>query len=321
MQKILVQAPRSIENILLAFPFFIKLKENYPDAKIYVVVDSGLEECLELLPYKVDIYPLPKRLNTIPGIHKFAVNVKDIFNIEYFFDLAMDHKGALMGFSFRAKNRFGTNEGMKKFLYTDKIEPFSEFITLDERYISLLSKSLENPIGDFFISAPELNKESNVVPLFESEVSVDFFLLKNCNLPFSFWKKVIMMMDSGRAVIWDQKNLELWQAFKSSGESKVELIIQGEVSGLSSLRELVPKSHYILTDDFSFAQATYFYEKRPFLFSNSDIIFSRSKYFSNVENIILLDENDPVSLMTYGEKKEISVPSEVVDYILETMNV
>jgi hypothetical protein len=321
MQKILVQAPRSSENILLAFPFFIKLKESYPEAKIYVVVDSGLEENLELLPFKVEIYPLPQRLNSIPGIHKFAVNVKDIFNIELFFDLAMDHKGALTGFSFRAKRRFGVNEGIKKVMYTNKVNPFSDTVSLDERFINILNLSLENPISDFFFSAPDLKNDSNVVQLFEKEVNVDFFLIKNSSLPFSVWKNIILMMDSGRAVVWDQENLELWQALKSSGESKVELIIQGEVSGLSFLREIVPKSHFILTDDFSFAQSTYFFEKRSFLFSDSNFEFSKSKYFSNIENIILLEDNDPVSLMTYGEKKDISVPSEVVDYILETMNI
>lgn len=320
MQKILVQAPRSRENILLSFPFFMKLRESFPSAIIYVVIDSGLEENIELLPFKVEIYPLPERLNTLPGIHKFAVNVKDVFNIEYFFDLAMDRKGALTGFSFRAKNRIGVNEGIKRLMYTDRVEPFSQTMSLDERYINLLNKSLKNPIEDFFFSAPDLNKNENVIPLFEKEVTVDFFLLKNTDLPFGLWKKIILMMDGGRAVIWDHENLELWQALKSSGESKVELIIQGEASGLSLLRELVPKAHYTLTDDFALAQSTYFYEKRSFLFSDSDFEFSKSKYFSNIENIILLEDNDPVALMTYGEKKEISVPSEVVDYILETMN-
>jgi hypothetical protein len=321
MKKLLVQAPRSRELILLAFPFFMKLKELNNDAKIYTVVDSGLEETLELLPFKIEIYPLPKRLNSVAGIHKFAVNVKDIFNIDEFYDLALDHKGALTGFSFRAKKRFGVDQGIKKLMYTDKLKPFSDSISFDERYIQLLNLSLDKPVSDFFYSSPEIVKEeSNVIKLFD-EGSNDFFLLRNTGLSFDFWKKIIKMMDRGRVVIWDMENVDKWQMLKSDGELKVELIIQGEVTGLSFLRELVVKSSFVLTDDKLFAQSCYFFEKRPFLFSNESIEFSQSKYFSNIENIIQVEGDDPVSIMTYGEEKDVVVASEVVDYICETMNI
>ncbi|WP_127717701.1 glycosyltransferase family 9 protein [Halobacteriovorax sp. HLS] len=320
MHKILVQSPRTKDEIILSFPFFIKLKEKYPESRIYVIVDSGLEEILELLPFKVEIYPLPQKLNTVAGIHKFAVNVKDIFNIELFFDLALDHKGALTGFSFRARKRIGPLEGVKKFLYTDKIEPRSATTSLDEYFVELLNKSLEEPVEDFFFSVPDLTQNENVINLF-SEDKVDFFLLRNTALSFDFWKDILMLMDKGRVVIWDQNNIEQWHMLKSSGNLKVELIIQGEVSGLSFLRDLVIKSEFVLTDDICFAQSTYFYEKRSFLFANEEVQFSNTKYFSNVENIILLENEDPISLMTFGQKKELTVPSQVVDYIYETMNI
>ena len=320
MKKILVQAPRNINLIISSFPFFIKLREMNRDSIIYVVVDSGLEESLELLPFKVQIYPLPERLNTVAGIHKFAVNVKDIFNVDEFFDLALDHKGAVLGLSFRCKKRFGIDEGMRKLLYTDRASSFSSSMSYDERFITLLNLSLEKPIEDFFFSSPESTKDSNVIKLFDEDPE-SFFLLYNKNLSFEFWKKIILMMDAGRVIIWDMENVEKWKLFKSSRESKVELIIQGETEGLSSIRQIVPKTSFVVTDDICLAHACYFFNKRSFLFADKNMSFLNSRYFSNVENVIEVEGEDPVAVSTYGQRKEIMVSSEVVDYIVEFMNI
>ncbi|OUR98941.1 hypothetical protein A9Q84_05885 [Halobacteriovorax marinus] len=319
MEKFLIQSPREKENILLTFPFFIQLKEKFPDAQINVIVNKGLEEHFELLPFKVNIYPLPERLDSLTGIHKFAVNVTDVFNIDYFFDLARDPKGAFTGMSFRSKIRVGEDKGLKKFLYTKKIEYSEIEVPFDELTVKYLNSILETDLPDFFYSAPEIEKlDDNVVKLFD-EGDSSFFLLKNNDLSFEVWKELLLLMESGRVVIWDMKNLDQWREFKADPKLKVELIIQGEVAGLSFLRELLPKCTYVLTDDDFLAHVSYFYQKRSFLFSPSDLKRVNSKFFSNVEDMIHMEDGDVVEIYKFGEKKDIKVMDEVLDFIHDVM--
>lgn len=319
MEKFLIQSPREKDKILLTFPFFLQLQSKFPNAQINVIVDKGLEEYYELLPFKVKIYPLPERLNSLTGIHKFAVNVKDVFNIDYFFDFAMDSKGAFTGVSFRSKVRVGERLGAKKLLYTNKIEVDSKGIPFDELTLKYLNSILDEEVSDFFYSAPEIEeRDDNVVKLF-NEGDQSFFLLKNSDLSFEVWKNLLLLMDRGRVVIWDMKNLEKWQEFKSDERLKVDLIIQGEVVGLSFLRELLPKCSYCLTDDSFLAHVSYFYNKRSFLFSPSNLKRINSKYFSSVEDIIHMDQDDVVEIYKFGEKKEVRVMDEVLDFIHNVM--
>lgn len=320
-KKFLIQAPRTREGIMTLFPFFIKLYERFENAEVNVVVDKGLEEVLDLLPQKVRVYTLPEGMNTVLGIHKFAVNVTDIFNIDYFFDFAFDLKGALTGFYFRSKERVGENLAFKRVLYNRRMEAAQNFSPLDLVSINYLNSILENEIEDFFYKLPEneeVKEESNVHQLFEDK-RPNFFLIKNSEKDFELWKELLLLMDNGIAVVWDMKNLEKWKEFKSHDDLKVELIIQGEVSGQSFLPELVNKSQYVLTDDKCFAHACIFYEKRAFLFCEDDYQIIHSNYFSNVEDLIITEDSDVVEIFKGGKKKEVRVMDEVLDLIHDVM--
>ncbi|GEM_PF-4158297 len=319
--KFLIQGPRDRDKVVSLFPFFMKLNEYFPEAEVNVVIDKGLEDVLELLPHKVRVYPLPESLNTIVGIHKFAVNVTDVFNVDYFFDFSFDYKGALTGFCFRAKNRIGENSGGKRLLYTKKMEIASNLTALDLISINYLNSILEKDMDDFFYQLPEkiaVEEESNVYQLFE-DTKPNFFLLKNSEKNFELWKELLLLMDSGTVVIWDMKNLNFWQEFKSDENLKVELIIQGEVEGQSFLPELIKKAEYVITDDKPLAHACIFYEKRAFLFSEDNYTRIQSNYFSNVEDLIITEENDVVEIFKDGKKKEIRVMDEVLDLIHDVM--
>ncbi|WP_372654601.1 glycosyltransferase family 9 protein [Halobacteriovorax sp.] len=319
--KFLIQGPRDRDKVVSLFPFFIKLNELFPDAEVNVIIDKGLEDVLELLPHKVRIYPLPADLNTIVGIHKFAVNVTDVFNIDHFFDFSFDYKGALTGFCFRAKNRVGENSGGKRLLYTKKMDIAASSAALDSISINYLNTVLDKEMNDFFYKLPESEDnqaESNVHQLFETE-KPNFFLLKNTDKDFELWKEFLLLMESGIAVIWDMKNLSLWQEFKSDENLKVELIIQGEVEGQSFLPELIKKSEYVITDDKSLAHACIFFEKRAFLFSEDSYTRIHSNYFSSVEDLIITEDNDVVEIFKDGKKKEIRVMDEVLDLIHDVM--
>ena len=318
--KFLIQGPRDKEKLVSLFPFFIKLDELFPEAEVNVIVDKGLEDILELLPHKVRVYPLPETLNSVIGIHKFAVNVRDVFNIDHFFDFSFDFKGALTGFCFRAKNRVGEDSGGKRLLYTTKVESSGTSTPIDLVSIKYLNTILESDVEDFFYQLPETEdqEESNVHQLFE-EVKPHFFLIKNTDKGFDLWKELILLMDSGTAVVWDMKNLSLWQELKSHRDLKVELIIQGEVEGLSFLPELINKSEYILTDDKYFAHACLFYEKRAFLFCEDNYTRINSNYFSNVDDLIITEDCDVIEIFKSGKKKSVRVMDEILDLIHDVM--
>jgi len=142
LHKILVKAPEKKDEIILSFPFFLKLREEFPENEINVIIEEGSKELLQYLDLGLRIFEIPKKEKNLLGIHRYAVNQSSIFNIDKFYDLENSLFSSFIGFSFRAKQRYGLPQKWSKYFINNPVitpeEPSKDlfFLKLLDRYIS-----------------------------------------------------------------------------------------------------------------------------------------------------------------------------------------
>jgi len=79
-------------------------------------------------------------------MHHFAYNLKFVFNIDIYFDLAEDFPGAYLGYAFKAKKRVGYKaEKLKDRIFTNVYQK-KDSVHKTHEYVNLLSSYLEEEI-------------------------------------------------------------------------------------------------------------------------------------------------------------------------------
>lgn len=95
-QRILIVKPSSIGDIIHSLPFLKAIKEIYPEAELYWLVNRGFEKILEGNPDLNGIIPFDRsiwRYNPIRGIRNFLEMVKHLRALR--FDIVFDLQGLL----------------------------------------------------------------------------------------------------------------------------------------------------------------------------------------------------------------------------------
>ena len=124
LNKILVYAPRTLLGISYAFPFLINLRRAFPKAEINIITHPKFKNLFQLVPgekFRCHDYD-ELQYSGMMQIHKYSVNLLDVFNIDLYFSLESNFTGAFMGFTFQAKERFGLKKQMSDLFYTHKLE-------------------------------------------------------------------------------------------------------------------------------------------------------------------------------------------------------
>ncbi|MCK5882088.1 MAG: hypothetical protein KAG61_00245 [Bacteriovoracaceae bacterium] len=121
-KKVLIRSSADNAENLLCFPLLHALRNAFEGLEIDVLVDEGNFNVFKLLPFKVNCYEVPKKKSSFAGIHHFSYNLNEVFNVDYFFDLKGDFKGAFFGITFNAHERIGFATGFNKFFLTKKVE-------------------------------------------------------------------------------------------------------------------------------------------------------------------------------------------------------
>ncbi|MDI6744872.1 MAG: glycosyltransferase family 9 protein [Thermodesulfovibrionales bacterium] len=127
IKKILVIKLRHIGDVLLSVPVFRALRENFPEAHIAALVNSGTEEVLESSPFIKEIIAFDRSIKRMRFPQKY---IKEISFLKMMrrkgFDMAIDLTGgdraAIISFVSGAAYRLAhdTRDGFKgkKYLYT-----------------------------------------------------------------------------------------------------------------------------------------------------------------------------------------------------------
>jgi heptosyltransferase-3 len=132
VEKILIIKLRHIGDVLLSFPVFRALRENFPDAHISVLVNKGTEKVLTGNPFINEIIVFERDIKKMNHFKKYAEELSFLKCIQKKrFDMTIDLTGgdraAIISFISGARYRLGwkSKKGFigKKYLYTHLSEP------------------------------------------------------------------------------------------------------------------------------------------------------------------------------------------------------
>ncbi|MFH1322507.1 MAG: glycosyltransferase family 9 protein [Methanobacteriota archaeon] len=127
IKKILVIKLRHIGDVLLSVPVFRALRENFPEAHIAALVNSGTEEVLETSPFITEIIAFDRSIKKMNFVHRYTKEISFLKMIRRKgFDMAVDLTGgdraAIISFVSGAAYRLvhDIREGFwgKRYLYT-----------------------------------------------------------------------------------------------------------------------------------------------------------------------------------------------------------
>lgn len=170
IKKILVIKLRHIGDVLLISPTIRALKENFPEAEVSVLVNSGTEEVLSGLPAISDLMVFDRKIKKLPGLQKYLKELQFYREIRSKrFDMTVDLTGgdraALVSFISGARYRIGLDPGRRGFagkrrLYTHHASPDNRkhMVLQNLDIIRQFGIKTENMDVDFFI--PEAARES-----------------------------------------------------------------------------------------------------------------------------------------------------------------
>ncbi|MBA3070685.1 MAG: glycosyltransferase family 9 protein, partial [Nitrospirae bacterium] len=127
IKKILVIKLRHIGDVLLSVPVFRALRENFPEAHIAALVNSGTEEVLETSPFITEIIAFDRSIKKMNFVHRYTKEISFLKMMRRKgFDMAVDLTGgdraAIISFVSGAAYRLvhDIREGFwgKRYLYT-----------------------------------------------------------------------------------------------------------------------------------------------------------------------------------------------------------
>jgi len=127
IKKILVIKLRHIGDVLMSVPVFRALRENFPDAHIAALVNSGTEEALDSSPFINEIIAFDRSIKRMNLLQKYTKEISVLRMIRRKgFDMAVDltsgDRAAIISFvsgaSYRLAHDTRGGFGGKKYLYT-----------------------------------------------------------------------------------------------------------------------------------------------------------------------------------------------------------
>ena len=231
ISKILIFVPKNLTELTASIPFFHVLHENFPEAQIQAIVTKETEKFVQSFTFEIESFVYDDTEMNLPGIHKYAVNKVDIFNIDLFFDLEGTLKSSFLGFSFRSKSRVGFEKGMNKFLLTHRVGLIDSYRP-DRKYLGLLENYLEVSLSDKKVIGSEKVKKGREDNAEELINLPPYFLIHSADIleHREFWYDFFRFFDGQHFVIWfepflgEEKLLETESFLKTlESENKYEL--------------------------------------------------------------------------------------------------
>ncbi len=320
MKKILVRAPDDQESVILTFPFMHALREEFPNDQIHVIGSEEVWELYRFLPFELFLYPFPLRKNTLPGIHHYAYNLHDVFNIDIYFDLIDDFKSAFMGFAFRAKERMGSDEGLKKYLLTKRLAP-KFYSSCDKRAMDLLKTHTGKDYSEFKVFGSEIALLKGAINPYILILIDD---LKNDENKRKLLHLFLDSFERQKVIFWNYENddyleAEARQSFFSSlvdhnpGNNDYEFL---KSSNYKHLTQLLLASKGTFCDQSWKAQLGAYLGIDTFYWG--DKVLSPSPYFKFSPSTMIM-KNDKVGMLSLEEAKQFESIDSLVDYLHELL--
>lgn len=295
------------EEMVGLFPFLNFIVTNLPQSKISVILDEENIYPSEWFFNNVKIYNIPRNKSEgVFGVHHFAANLHEVFNVDYFFDFINDFHSAFIGLAFKAKKKIGLAGGPKSYFYSHTIPSFNE-MCCDQKFFDVLQFVDELKNATPFSIDIRPKKEFGRVLLDLTNFKDDLFLQRMI--------EVAKIIELPKLLYIPKESLDDFE--HDLNEHIKELKNLGEFYSEPASKFIENLDHFdiLVTDNSLVAQFAQLKTVMPILISNIDTHLSSVKYMSRY---IVEAKFDNTELVKYGinEEKEIRIPSELFDYLL-----
>jgi len=146
VRKILVRFPNWLGDLVMSLGFYRKLKEAFPDAKVYAITKAEISELLYLFGKFEKVFGFSKTIyRGLMGIYRFSLSIKDDYDV--YFSLPDSFSSAILGFLSGSKERVGYKAELRDFLLTKSYKK-PENMHRVEAYAYLLKDFHKNPLYD-----------------------------------------------------------------------------------------------------------------------------------------------------------------------------
>lgn len=319
LTKILIRAPKEIGNSATTYPLIHQLKDEYPDSQIHIIVCEGQEHFYEVFPFEIFTYAYDEEENSIPAIHKFAVNLNDIFNIDIFIDLVGSFKSSFLGFSFKAKSRIGYATGFNKLMLTHKIEPFTTYRP-DKIPLNLLESYTKKDFSSLRITGKETTENLKTKNIEELVKLPPYFFINSQNIldQPEFWNDFFRFFEDQYFVIWfdSEKGEEEFENFskyfKGLAQNNIYLIKTGPRELFIKL--LVHSIGY-LTDDLDWTYIANYLGIKTYVLVKQATDLPFMEHFEDAPVLIEMLDGIPVKWIGPEESKPIETVDRLVNIL------
>jgi len=316
VKTFLIKGPLTDEEVVSSFPLIHLIKEGNPDVKISIVLDEGQNNLYNFLSFKVDVFFLPESKSNLMGVHHFAVNLLEVFNVDVFIDLENSLKSSFLGFSFKAKHKLGYKKGMNSIFLSHKLEGDDKKSNdnPDEKYLKLFCSFLDKDYPDykvktFFEKKSNLDESKNREILVVLSNTVDYKneLIK-LFLEFEEKKFAISLINKVNLIDGGDFLKEL-KAHNSSNS-----FISKNFMTYSELQDGLVESAIVITDIEWVSFISAYLGRDSFLLSRNNKDMPKFKYFESSPMRIAF-ETGFINLNMEKENQKISDIKGLVDFI------
>ncbi|EQC49748.1 hypothetical protein [Bacteriovorax sp. DB6_IX] len=306
MLNILIRVEGSDKEFTSVLPLVRAILASSDDNRVNIITDECYKVPSEWMPKRCYVFNIPDdKKGTVFGVHHFAANLHDVFNVDYFVDFVNDFHSAFLGLNFKAKKKIGLQGGPKTYLYNISMEAFTGMF-LDQKKLSVLQH------------IPEV-KES-AISYWEAS-------------PVKEFENAIIDLSSINDPIYKQRVLRLTEAFediKLFGYVPLEMDADFDHPELAEKLELftidkkeilenIERFQLVISDSMLFSQLAMMKGRRSFIILEEDQNIETWSQMSSTLGILKFEGHD---LVKYGidEEKEMRVLSELEDYIINYYN-
>lgn len=307
MINFLIRIRGNAKEIVGLYPLLFTILKQNQQNKINIIVDEEYDHNQLCLPRGVRTYQIPKsKVDGVFGVHHFAANLHDVFNVDYFIDYICDFHSAFIGLAFKAKKRIGLSGGPKSYFYTHTMESFSGLFD-DEKYLSVRKYIPEIENLEIFEIKSEPVKEYNIC-LFDLEKFSDEKYLKRISSLFEIFDlPKFFYVPEHLENLYHEETAEILGMIRASGQVFSEKF--------EELSNKIDTFEIIFTDNYLFAIFCHMQNRRVLFMCDESFSIPNCRYIDL--STFILEFND-TELCRYGinELKDIRIPSEIYDYLL-----
>ncbi len=239
MKKVLIKSSAEAEDIICIFPLLHVLKEKYKADEINIIIESDYKFLLEGLPFESRCWDLPADKKSYLGIHHWAYNLHDIFNIDLSIDLEDSLKSSFINLCFNPKVRLGSRKGIRYFINNYKLRKDFEINKLMYG-LDILGEFLEDDFSILKVGHKFENTEILEYPyvvLYLDELENDWAL----------WVDILDQFDEQSFVFWTNKDKSSLDDLYSKLSKRNSYIVKDN-SNLKDLGLLLENSKGLVTN-------------------------------------------------------------------------